>query len=69
MQEWQPEARKNAIGITVHGDEGQGKRGKNVLILSWSSMGVRGKSSHCRFPLTALWTKHVDLSDILIYFQ
>ena len=34
----------------MHGDEGQGKKNKNVLVLSWNSIGVKHRSTNCRFP-------------------
>ena len=40
----------HAVGATWHGDEGQGKRSKNLLVLSWSSIAVSGKSELTKFP-------------------
>ena len=46
-----PDAAKAAsVAIMVHGDEGQGKRNKNVLVVSWSAMGIGNKTYQCRFP-------------------
>lgn len=45
-----PEAKKRAVGITFHGDEGQGKRHRNVLIMSWSSIAIHGPSLLTKFP-------------------
>ena len=39
-----------AIGCCFHGDEGQTKRQRNVLVLSWSSIGIHGKSEHTKLP-------------------
>lgn len=44
-----------AVAISFHGDEGSGKRQKNVLILSWSSTAVHGKSELTKFPFAVPW--------------
>lgn len=40
----------HAVGATWHGDEGQGKRSKNLLVFSWSSIAVSGRSELTKFP-------------------
>lgn len=57
MQTMDTDAQAKAIGIGMHGDEGQGKGNKSVLILSWSSVGVHMRSTLCKFPyaVTYLW--------------
>ncbi|CAE7245419.1 unnamed protein product [Symbiodinium sp. CCMP2592] len=40
VQSWDEASRATAYGITIHGDEGQSKRKKNVLVLSWSPVAV-----------------------------
>ncbi|CAK9057732.1 unnamed protein product, partial [Durusdinium trenchii] len=50
-----PDAAKAAsAGIMLHGDEGQGKSSKSVLVISWSAMGIGGKTSQCRFPFAVM---------------
>ncbi|CAE7428498.1 unnamed protein product, partial [Symbiodinium sp. KB8] len=45
-------ARKSAIPILIHGDEGQGKKDRNVLILNWHVLGVQTSSVLFRkFPI------------------
>ena len=47
-------ARKSAIPVLVHGDEGQGKKERNLLILNWHVMGVQSNSVLFRkFPIAA----------------
>lgn len=50
VQCWSDEAKAAACGIMVHGDEGQGKKGRSVLVISWSTIGIGGKTYQCRFP-------------------
>ncbi|CAK9087137.1 unnamed protein product [Durusdinium trenchii] len=54
VQSWPAEKRKRAIGIAAHGDEGQGKKDKSVLVLSWSSFGVHKRSTSCKFPFAVM---------------
>lgn len=44
------EQQSKAVGATFHGDEGQCKRSRNCLILSWSSIAVTGRSEITKFP-------------------
>ena len=44
------ELRSKAVAATFHGDEGQCKRSRNCLILSWSSIAVTGRSEVTKFP-------------------
>ena len=37
--------------MSFHGDEGQAKRQRSTLVLSWSSLAVHGKSELTKFPL------------------
>ena len=56
-------AQAHAVGATWHGDEGQGKRSKNILVLSWSSIAVHGKSELTKFPFVVafdLYTKQLE---------
>ena len=59
IHDWPDADRASAVGIAFHGDEGQGKKNKNLLILSWSSMGVNKRSTHCRFPFAVSGLKLV----------
>lgn len=49
------QARMKSVGITFHGDEGQAKRHRNVLILSWSSIAIHGPSLLTKFPYCVPW--------------
>lgn len=51
-------SRERAIGIAFHGDEGQGKRTRNVLVLSWSSVAVHGRSEVTKFPFAVDWLQN-----------
>ena len=53
IQQWPADVRSATVGISVHGDEGQGKRDRSVLVISWSAVGISGKTFHCRFPFAA----------------
>ena len=44
------ESKAKAFGISFHGDEGVGKRQRNILILSWSSLAVHVPSELTKFP-------------------
>lgn len=47
-------AKKSAIPILLHGDEGQGKKERNTLILNWHVLGLRARSVLFRkFPIAA----------------
>lgn len=51
-----PDDRKSkCVGCTMHGDEGQGKRLRNILVLSWSSIAIHGPSELTKFPFAASW--------------
>ena len=49
-QQLEPSLRKKAYGISLHGDEGQGKRGRNVMIMSWSPLGMTKETMYSKFP-------------------
>ena len=53
MLTWPPEQRAKAIGISIHGDEGTGKRNRSVLILSWSSLAVSDVAMRSKYPFCA----------------
>ena len=47
-------ARKSAIPIVLHGDEGHGKKDRSVLILNWHVLTVQTTSVLLRkFPIAA----------------
>ena len=50
MHELPDAAKAASVAVMVHGDEGQGKKNKNVLVISWSAMGIGNKTYQCRFP-------------------
>lgn len=50
-----PEDQRRCIAVSVHGDEGQAKRQRSTLVLSWSSLAVHGKSELTKFPFCAPW--------------
>ena len=55
-----PEQQDKAIAAAFHGDEGQGKRNRNMLVLSWSSIGVHGRSEHTKLPFCVAWCACLD---------
>lgn len=57
IHELSEEDRSKCIACTFHGDEGQGKRRKNTLVLSWSSIGVHGPSLYTKFPFCVSWLR------------
>ncbi len=52
--------RSKAIACSFHGDEGQTKRQKNCMVLSWSSIAVSGKSELTKFPYCVSWLHDVS---------
>ena len=50
VQGFNDEQKSRAYGVTVHGDEGSGKHGRSVLVLSWSPLGKTGDPMFCKFP-------------------
>ena len=49
------EALKKALPVAVHGDEGQGKKERSVMLISWSVLGMRNKSVLMqKFPFCAI---------------
>ena len=56
----EPSLQRKAVAITVHGDEGQSKRSRNILIVSWSSIAIHGPSLHTKFPFCAPWIVFLD---------
>ena len=47
-------ANKSVIPILLHGDEGQGKKDRNMLILNWHVLRVQARSVLFRkFPIAA----------------
>ena len=49
---WSVGQQSRAVAVSFHGDEGQTKKQKNILVLSWSSLGVHGASDKTKFPFT-----------------
>lgn len=47
------EEQKTCVAISFHKDEGQAKRQRSTLVLSWSSLAVHGKSELTKFPFVA----------------
>lgn len=43
VQSFAPDLRAAACPVALHGDEGQGKRDRSLMVLSWSVLGARGK--------------------------
>ena len=52
---WDESERKTALAISFHGDEGQTKRGRNLLLISWSAVAVSGESLYYKYPIIVLW--------------
>ena len=51
MQSWPEEAMRKAVAVSIHGDEGTGKRSKSILTLSLSPLAIhRGDSMLQKFP-------------------
>ncbi len=44
------QAKSKSVAISFHGDEGVGKRQRNILILSWSSLAIHGPSELTKIP-------------------
>ena len=56
VQSFTLEQQARARGLCLHGDEGQGKRERSVMLLSWSILGVRSPNVlHYKFPYAASW--------------
>ena len=53
--DWSPEDRARAVAISLHGDEGQGKRGKSTMILSWSPLAVHRPALMNKYPFAVTW--------------
>ena len=53
VQSWPEESRRKAIAISLHGDEGTGKRSKSVMILSWSPLAVHDAAMMSKYPFCA----------------
>ena len=47
------EEQRRCVAVSLHGDEGQAKRQRSTLVLSWSSLAVHGKSELTKFPFCA----------------
>ncbi|CAE7809883.1 RTase [Symbiodinium sp. CCMP2592] len=66
VQSWPEEARQKAVAVSIHGDEGTGKRSKSILILSLSPLAIhRGDSMLQKFPFCVPWP--VVRSDRFVY--
>ena len=50
VQQFPDDKKARAYAITVHGDEGQGKHGRNVLVLSWSPLGMSKEPMFSKYP-------------------
>ena len=50
VQGFRDEDKAQAYAITIHGDEGSGKHGRSVLVLSWSPLGMTKDPMFCKFP-------------------
>ena len=48
--------RSRAAAISIHGDEGTAKRGKNLLVLSWSPVGLSGTDHKYPFAVSRIRT-------------
>ena len=51
---WAESERQVAYGISLHGDEGQTKRGRNLLLISWSAVAVSGEPLFYKYPIIVL---------------
>ncbi|CAE7831362.1 Cpr [Symbiodinium necroappetens] len=56
--DWSPEDRARAIAISLHGDEGQGKRGKSTMVLSWSPLAVHRPALLNKYPFCVIQADH-----------
>ncbi|CAE7600995.1 TY1B-DR3 [Symbiodinium necroappetens] len=54
VQSWPEESRRKAIAISLHGDEGTGKRSKSVMILSWSPLAVHDAAMMSKYPFCVI---------------
>ena len=63
MQQFEEEQRGRACGFTLHGDEGEGKRKKPIMIMSFSPLGVHAAAWKNKFPTCVPWPyKHIVLN-------
>ena len=46
MQRWEAQHRQQAMAISFHGDEGEAKKAKRQMILSWSGFGTHSPVAH-----------------------
>lgn len=58
-----------AMACSFHGDEGQTKRQKNCMVLSWSSIAVSGKSELTKFPYCVSWLHDVPRVSQFVFKQ
>ena len=61
VQGWPEAARRKAIAVSLHGDEGTGKRCKNVLVMSISPLGCHREAQFQKYPFVVVWLHIVSL--------
>ena len=67
MWDMDAQHRARAAAISIHGDEGTGKRGKSLLVLSWSPVGLSGTDHKYPFAVSPQPFIKVFVS-ILVYW-
>ena len=55
VQNWSDSEKATAYPISIHGDEGQSKRSRNMLIISWSPLASSKESMYSKFPYCVPW--------------
>ena len=48
VQSWPDHLKSRAIAVSIHGDEGVGKKNREIMILSWSSLAIHDIALHSK---------------------
>ena len=68
MLAWEKSERQTAYAISLHGDEGQTKRGRNLLLISWSAVAVTGEPLFYKYPIIVLGAVVIEtVSECVVY--
>ena len=50
VQDWPESDRARAVAVSLHGDEGTGKRNRSTMIISWSPLAIHEPSMISKYP-------------------